>query len=133
MKPSSICFLKNGSASGTKLCHWRTDRETPLRLAVPVLAAGAVVAAGAPGLAASVGLAAGAVVAAGLAASVGLASVFAAGWVAPPQAFRSSRPVVPTVAWRNPRREHHGWASSPPRIVVAATGVAPGTTCLRSS
>jgi hypothetical protein len=53
MKSSSICFLKNGSASGMKLDHWRTDSVVPFRLTGP-LAAGAAWAVGwaAAGLAA---------------------------------------------------------------------------------
>src|SRR5215211_5205001 len=105
VKPSWICCLKSSSQAGTKLVHCSTDRVVPLRLAGALAAgaawvgwapAGALVA---PGFAASVGLAAGAVVAAGL-DSAGLAGA----WVAPPQALRSSRPVVPTVACKNFRR-----------------------------
>src|SRR5919197_4983434 len=66
LKPSSICFLKNGSASGTKLCHCTIDRATPPRFGAAGLAAGAVRAAAGP----AVGAAAGA---AGLGASVGWA------------------------------------------------------------
>src|SRR5215211_1562179 len=102
MKSSSICFLKNGSASGMKLDHWSTDRVVPLRFGgAEVLAAGAAVAAPAAGAAGAVvaaGAAAGAAgfaASAGLAASVGFgaagASVGFGACVAPPQAARSIR------------------------------------------
>src|SRR5919198_1054999 len=103
MKSSSICFLKNGSASGMKLCHCRTDRLTPFKLGRAAgLAAGAAPAAGegageAAGEAPAAGLAAGAG-AAGLGASVGLA-----GAVAPPQAVNSITPA-PLAATRKKLR-----------------------------
>ena len=99
LKPSSICFLKNGSASGMKLCHWSTERLAPFRFTAAGLTAGeaAGAAAGAP---AAAGLAAGwAAGAAGLGASVGLA-----GAVAPPQAASSMTPPPLAAARRKFRR-----------------------------
>src|SRR5688572_29851821 len=134
MKPSSICFLKYGSASGMKLDHCNTESVTPerfigLRGAAGAAAAGAAAAAAgdgeaaaagdapgdaagdapAAGEAAAAGAAAGEAAAAGAAgfgASVGLGASagLAGGAVAPPQAVSSNRPVVPTAAWRKPRR-----------------------------
>src|SRR5947208_2683411 len=111
LKPSSICFLKNGSASGMKLDHCRTERLTPLRFGVDGLVAGPVcpAAAGlgdapgdgeAPGAGEPAG-AAGLVGSAGFGASVGLAGAVAP----PPQALSSNRLDVPAVSARNPRRE----------------------------
>src|SRR5918911_4075065 len=45
MKSSSICFLKNGSESGTKLAHCSTVSEAPLRFGSDGLPAGAACAA----------------------------------------------------------------------------------------
>src|SRR5919199_127627 len=109
LKPSSICFLKNGSASGMKLCHCITDRFTPFRFTAAGLTAGeaAGAAAGAP---AAAGLAAGWAGAAGLGASVGLA-----GAVAPPQAASSMTPAPLAAARRKFRRVR-------PRSGVLGTG-----------
>src|SRR5215208_803895 len=57
--PSSTCFLKYGSDSGTKPAESRTDRVVPFRLGAPlVVEDGAAWVAPAAGFAASAGLAA---------------------------------------------------------------------------
>src|SRR6266516_936917 len=100
LKLSSICFLKNGSESGMKLCHCITDRLTPFRLAAAGLAAGAAWGdAGAAAGAAAAGLVASAAGAAGFGASVGLA-----GAVAPPQAASSMTPAPLAATRRKFRR-----------------------------
>src|SRR5689334_9296182 len=95
MNPSSICFLKNGSASGTKLEERMTDTVVPLRFGTVDLAAGAAWEAAGAWVATGAGACATAgAVAAGLAGSAGFAGAagFSAdGAVAPPQAISRSR------------------------------------------
>src|ERR671931_317378 len=104
MKSSSICFLKNGSESGTKLAHCSTVSEAPLRFGSDGLPAGAACAA------------------AGLAgAAVGDG---AAGW----QAASSGSVVAPRVApspRRNAERRDRRDERAGPAILLlpaAATG-----------
>src|SRR6188768_634260 len=73
--PSSTCFLKNGSASGTNPAESMTEIEVPFRFGVAGLEAGAACVAAGAWAAAGAEVAAGAAAgAAGFAASAGLAA-----------------------------------------------------------